>query len=396
MTRYRGRWTPQDSAEAVYRYLPFEVPRGTAGVTVRYAFEEAPDAVIDLGLLDSDGFRGWSGADRRQVVVTARASTPGYLPGPLPAGEWQVLLGLYKIPEAGLDYEVEIELGPAALEPLPPPPPRPERPPRLDLPASRGRRWFAGDLHNHSVHSDGVLTPVAVACLAAERGLDFLAITDHNVVSHHAELPAAADHAGILVVPGQEATTYEGHANALGALPWIDFRRSTDEWLAAVEAGGGLLSINHPLAEDSEWRRPVQRKPPLTEIWHWTWDRRSEAPLAWWAAWGGVPVGGSDYHWHGHGGLPGEPTTWIEAEELSLSALLDALRAGRVAISAEPRGPVLLRHDGDLVVVGGEGATLVGPDGRRAAVASGHARFAAGPGLHRLVDPTGLALALVA
>jgi len=30
------------------------------------------------------------------------------------------------------------------------------------------RRWLAGDLHTHSVHSDGVLTPVALACLAAE------------------------------------------------------------------------------------------------------------------------------------------------------------------------------------------------------------------------------------
>jgi hypothetical protein len=396
MIRLRGRWTPEDRSEAFYRYLPFEVPAGVPAVAISYAFEAAPDSVLDLGLFDADRFRGWSGADRREVIVTAGAATPGYLPGPLVAGEWRVMFGLQRVPPAGLAWTAEIDFAPAEPEPLPPPPPRPERPPQRDLPAAAGRRWLAGDLHTHSVHSDGLLTPVALACLAAERGLDFVAVTDHNVVSHHPELPAAGSHAGILALPGQEVTTDEGHANALGAMPWIDFRRSSDDWLADVEAGGGLMSINHPLYADCRWRRPISRHPPLAEVWHHTWDRVSPAPLEWWARWGGVPVGGSDYHFHGHGGLPGQPTTWIESRDLSLAGVLEALRAGRVAISAEPRGPVVIRHEGEIVALDAEGATLLDANDVSRPVLAGEQRFPGVPGLHRLMHPDGSTLALVA
>ncbi len=71
-------------------------------------------------------------------------------------------------------------------------PPVTDRLGRRDLPAPAGMRWLAGDLHAHTVHSDGVLTVPELARFAVERGLDFLAVTDHNTISHHAELPAAA------------------------------------------------------------------------------------------------------------------------------------------------------------------------------------------------------------
>ena len=52
-------------------------------------------------------------------------------------------------------------------------------------------QWLAGDFHSHTVHSDGVLSVGGLAALAASRGLDFLAVTDHNTTSHHAHLPEA-------------------------------------------------------------------------------------------------------------------------------------------------------------------------------------------------------------
>lgn len=144
------------------------------------------------------------------------------------------------------------------------------------------------------------------------------------------------------------------------------------------------------------WRRPITRRPPLAEVWHSSWDRRSDSPLDWWAAWGGIPVGGSDFHRPDSDGLPGEPTTWVEAEELSLGAIVDTLRAGRVAISAGPWGPVAARHEDGIVILGGAGATLVGPDGFRRPVRDERERLLAGRGgPHRLVDSGGLTLALV-
>ena len=95
------------------------------------------------------------------------------------------------MPIDGIDYRVTAEVtgagGRLAPEPQPgPPAPLAQRPPRA-YPArvGSGRRWLAGDLHTHTVHSDGVMTVPELARFAAGRGLDFLAVTDHNTVSHH-------------------------------------------------------------------------------------------------------------------------------------------------------------------------------------------------------------------
>ncbi|HET6748216.1 MAG TPA: CehA/McbA family metallohydrolase [Actinomycetes bacterium] len=391
MTAWRGRLTPADEAEAPYRYVPFEVPPRAEGVAVTLRYDRAA-ATLDLGVFDPVRFRGWSGGARAGFVIAPSAATPGYLPGELPAGEWRVILGLYRVPAGGVEVTVEVRTGPAAPPPRPPPPPPPERPPRRVLPAAPGRRWLAGDLHAHTVHSDGTLTVDELACLARGGGLDFLAVTDHNTVSHHAELAAAAARAGVLLLPGQELTSGTGHANCLGDTGWVDFRGGADEWLAAAEAGGGLLSINHPvLPGDLGWRRPLRRAAPLVEAWHWTWDGRDPAPLAWWRARGGVPVGGSDFHRPGEGILPGRPTTWAEAED---GDVLGALAAGRVALAADPAGPVVVRHGGAVLVAGGDGTTLAAPDGAPHRVRGDLDEVPAGAGPYRLLDPSGRTLAL--
>lgn len=391
MSVVRGRWTPADRATSIYQYVPFEVPAGAAAVSVRLRYDRRR-AVIDLGLFDPERFRGWSGSNKEGFVVNRERATPSYLPGPLPAGEWQVLLGLHRVADDGVDFELEIDLGAAEPEPQPSLPPRPERPPRRELPSAEARRWLAGDLHTHTVHSDGILTVAELACLARSRGLDFLAVTDHNTISHHLDLAAAAAHAGMLLVPGCELTTDRGHANCLGVERWVDFRLGADDWLAGVEAAGGLLSINHPVGGDMSWRQPMERKPPFVEVWHSSWDRHSPYTLEWWAEWGaGTPVGGSDFHRFGSDDLPGAPTTWLEVEG---DDVLGALRAGRIAIAAAPDGPVAVRHEGELLVLDAAGTTLVAPDGEPRRMVSDSVRVPASPGTYRLVGDDGLTVAL--
>jgi len=60
------------------------------------------------------------------------------------------------------------------------------------------------DLHSHSNASDGVLSPTALVQLAAENGVDVLALTDHDSTDGHAEAAAAAAEVGIRFVPGIE------------------------------------------------------------------------------------------------------------------------------------------------------------------------------------------------
>lgn len=391
---------PEDRFTSAWHYLPVEVPPGAYALRVELEYAR-PGAVLDLGCQGPAGFRGWSGGARQSFVITADGATPGYLPGELEPGTWQVIIGVHQVPPDGATYSVSAEVTTSRASLLPDqdpgPPPLPERPPRRDLPATDGRRWLAGDLHTHTLHSDGALTVGALARLVSERGLDFAAVTDHNTVSHHAELPAASARHGVTLVPGQEVTTEAGHAGVLGDVGWVDFREPADDWLAAAERGGGLMSINHPLGGSVSWTIPMMRRPPLAEIWHWSWlDLHWTSMLAWWLAWDPavIPVGGSDWHRPGADALPGSPTTWVQCAGRDPQDIIDGLRAGRTAISASAQGPVLLRQDDSLVAVDADGLTLAGPGGPRQRITGDRVILPSAPGYHRLLDPTGATLAL--
>ena len=60
------------------------------------------------------------------------------------------------------------------------------------------------DLHAHSDRSDGTFTPAEVVRLAAERGLDVVALTDHDTTDGLEEALAAGRETGVEVVPGVE------------------------------------------------------------------------------------------------------------------------------------------------------------------------------------------------
>jgi predicted metal-dependent phosphoesterase TrpH len=66
------------------------------------------------------------------------------------------------------------------------------------------------DLHTHSLYSDGTFSPRELLTLARERGLDAVALTDHDTTSGLAEAAAAGGELGIEVVPGVEFSTIYG------------------------------------------------------------------------------------------------------------------------------------------------------------------------------------------
>ena len=94
------------------------------------------------------------------------------------------------------------------------------------------------DLHCHSTRSDGLLAPADVIRRAAERGVDVIALTDHDEVAGLADAREAAREASIQFIDGAElSVTWQGdtvHVVALGIDP-----QNTDlaEGLAAVRSG---------------------------------------------------------------------------------------------------------------------------------------------------------------
>lgn len=67
------------------------------------------------------------------------------------------------------------------------------------------------DLHTHTFYSDGALAPAELVARAAAHGVNVLALTDHDVTDGLPEARAAADAAGLTLVPGVEiSVTWPG------------------------------------------------------------------------------------------------------------------------------------------------------------------------------------------
>jgi len=81
------------------------------------------------------------------------------------------------------------------------------------------------DLHLHTTASDGAYAPAAVVALARERGLQTIAITDHDSVEGVAEALAAAGH-GLEVIAGVEINTDipQSEVHILGY--YVDYRHA--------------------------------------------------------------------------------------------------------------------------------------------------------------------------
>lgn len=349
-------------------YLPVDVPRGVRELSVRYTYDRpTPPAgqagnALDIGIFDSfgyalgdaRGFRGWSGGFRDSFTISRSEATPGYLPGPIEPGRWHVVLGPYTVAPQGLEYRVEITLRYGDAGPAFVPRPAPERA------TGRGRAWYRGDLHLHTVHSDGRYTPAELAAGARAAGLDFMVSTEHNTSS--ASL-IWGEHAGpdLLIVDGEEITTRNGHWLAVGlpAGAWIDWRyRATDgsfaEFAGLVHRLGGLVVGAHPHCPfvGCAWKFGYGRLDAV-EVWNGPWTTDDEVSVATWdgmlvagsrsARW--VPaVGNSDAHRPGQ--VVGLPQTAVLARGLDTRSILDGVRAGRSWIAESAAVQVAFRCTG--------------------------------------------------
>ena len=103
------------------------------------------------------------------------------------------------------------------------------------------------DLHTHSRHSpDSPLEPIEIAKLAKARGLQAVALTDHNTVDGHGQMAEACRAEGLLFIPGIEVTSLDGHILAYGVKTAPKQGRSAVETIEEIHALGGIASAAHP------------------------------------------------------------------------------------------------------------------------------------------------------
>lgn len=340
-----------------YKPVPFHVPAGVERITVTLTYDKADKTVVDMGVWDPERFRGWSGGTRDRFTLSPSDATPGYLAGALPAGRWQLMLG---VPNARAGsraaYRVTVDFdragGTHASDRI------------ADTPLNPAPGWYRGDLHMHDTNSDGSCASQSgkrVPCplfrtveAAARAGLDFAAVTDHNTVAHFGglrELQPWFDRT--LLIPGTEITTFGGHANIFGERRFVDFRvGAAVPDIAAltrdVAAAGAILSINHPALPSGEACMGCGWTWPNTDWSHVTAIEAvngtiASGPLAgigfWYARLNEghrlTGIAGSDNHDPDapQGKAPiGRPTTVVHAPELSMTGIIAGIRAGNVFI----------------------------------------------------------------
>src|SRR2546425_4709158 len=96
------------------------------------------------------------------------------------------------------------------------------------------------DLHVHTNRSsDAFTSPKQLATICRDRGLDGLAITDHNVLARD-----LSDE--IVILPGIEISTLDGHVIGLGVSEAIPRGLSADETIRRIRDLNGVSIIPHP------------------------------------------------------------------------------------------------------------------------------------------------------
>lgn len=292
--------------------------------------------IIDLGLISPAGVQvGASGSDKQTITVSPTGATPGYQPVELDPGEWRILLGAYKVAAEGVSVEYDITFVPKRM------------------------RLFKGDLHTHTLASDGVLSTAELAQHALRNGLNFLAITDHNQMVSLGSLPRIP---GMTLIPGIEWTHYRGHANFLGVdHPYHEpfFANHPDEMAArfhSAHANGALIVINHPFDEGCPFEVDLNQIPfDCLEVWNGPMRLSNLKAMGLWqqmlVAGKKIPAcGGSDYHRDQLFNSLAGPTTCIYAPSASVTDLLDGLRRGHAYITFSPNGPALELKAGEAIM----------------------------------------------
>ena len=209
--------------EGSYFTIPFSVPEGMEQLSLSYQYPES--GIVDLGLINESGqFLGWSGSARKTIWVATHSATPGYRMVPIIAGQWQIIIGAYKIPTTGLDVTYTITFEPQTS------------------------RWFKGDLHVHSDASDGQHDIPTLAKAGKKKGLDFIAVANHNNYSENLHLPKVS---GITLIPAVEWTHYKGHMNFYGVpAPFDNFIANSEQEMVTLvneaKRKGALVSVCHP------------------------------------------------------------------------------------------------------------------------------------------------------
>ena len=199
------------------------------------------------------------------------------------------------------------------------------------------------DLHIHSTYSqDGESDISSILKAAVACNLDVIAITDHNEISgaHEAVRCSHMLAPDLLIIPGVEVSTREGHIIALGVTEDIEMGLSVRETVKIIREMGGIAIAPHPF---HRFRHGVGRRDKRAlldvdaiEVFNSRYivghtGSHNKRAYRFANLHNISKVAGSDAH---HARYVGYGTTWVDAER-NIQSVLDAIRCGKTRIDGK-------------------------------------------------------------
>lgn len=353
-TRYelRGQLTSADMHQTNPIFV--DVPDGVTGIHFTFAHSphHAPDQKlphqISVMIFDTNGPRfEISRPDDAGVVISETYASPGGIAGPIPAGRWMVFILVFRLlSDTPVDFVLTADMSyaPASGTPTTWAPPKT---------GGRGPGWYRGDLHAHTIHSDGSWDIPDLVAFWQDRGMDFMTLSDHNTISGLAQARSMASEQ-FLVMGGIELSTFFGHAVAVGAHQWFDWRRLDGSQLTMPELAqtvidaGLLFTIAHPMHGGDpgccgcrwEYGDMMPGNALAIEVWNGPWESFNQESLQLFYRWLNAghrvtATSGTDLH----GPPPIEArgaVNAVYAADLTETAIIEAVKAGHSYITAGP------------------------------------------------------------
>ena len=182
------------------------------------------------------------------------------------------------------------------------------------------------DIHIHSINSfDGAIQIRDLPEISRSKGLDGVAITDHDKFFDE-------EVEGLIVIPGIEVSTREGHLLGLGHIGEIPAGLSVDKTIRIIHDRGGVAILAHPYDLIRGGIKPAQiteKLDGIETINSKAYPYNLSKHLAEKAArrMKVSSLGGSDSH------IPetvGDAYTQIRSQFSSVDGIIDAIRKGNV------------------------------------------------------------------
>ncbi len=223
-------------------------------------------------------------------------------------------------------------------------------------PAREGEYWvLAADFHVHGFFGDGALPPWEIRAEARRRGLDVVALTNHNQrFAHVVDRWFSRRNEDPLILRAEEITAQRYHLIAIGAARRVGWNQPAAAAIAEIHAAGGAAIAAHPIRlfwpgfdaesmamlDGAEIAHPLmiggaQPRAELEEFFRTA--ERHHNHLS--------PIGSTDFHFEAP---MGRCRTYVFARAATSDAVVEAVRSGRtVAYDVDGRG----QGDPQLVAV---------------------------------------------